>query len=262
MPIRTQHPALKLGKKPARRGAMQLKFSDLADESVLPKPPRYFGNSKLVSEPWGMLGNDRWGDCVLAGAAHETMLWTRQGEAPDCLFTEENALEAYSEVTGFNPADEGTDQGTDMGEAASWRRKVGIKDSTGVRHRVAAFLSIDPGDLKAHYQAMWLFGAVGIGFEFPSSAWDQFDASKPWKVVPRSPVEGGHYVPLLFKRRTMECVTWGRTQGMTVDFFGKYNDESVVYVSEDALTARKSPEGFDYDTLVKYLAKLPKPSRR
>lgn len=252
------HPFLKLGKRPARKGAISLKFADLVQQTELPKPPRFFGHEALMDCPWGMLGNDRFGDCVMAGAAHETMMWSREGEAPDALFTEDNVLEDYGAVTGFSPNDPDSDQGTDMQEAASYRRRVGIIDHVGQRHKVAAYLAIDPGDLKAHYQAMWLFGAVGIGFAFPSSAWDQFDASKPWKVVKGSRIEGGHYVPLLFKRRTMECVTWGRTQGMTVDFFHKYNDESVVYVSEEALTSRRSPEGFDYDTLIKFLGGLPR----
>lgn len=252
-----KRPGLKLGKKRARLGAVKLKFSALADATVLPKPPLHFGHEKLLGEDWGTLGNDRWGDCVLAGAAHETMMWTRMGEAPDCLFTEDGVLSDYSAITGFDPRDANSDQGTDMQEAASYRRRTGVVDDNGNRHKIAAYLSIDPGDIKAHYQALWLFGAVGIGFEFPASAWDQFDASKPWKYVRGSKVEGGHYVPLVSKRRTLECVTWGRSQGMTVDFFQHYNDESIVYISEEALTARKSPEGFDYDTLVKYLAALP-----
>ena len=250
-------PGLKLGKRPARKNAIKLKFSALADAAVLPKPPLHFGHEKLLGEDWGVLGNDRFGNCVLAGAAHETMLWTRIGDAPDCLFTEDGVLADYSAITGFDPLKPDTDQGTDMQEAASYRRKIGVVDVLGNRHKVAAYLEIDPGDLKAHYQALWLFGAVGIGFEFPTSAWEQFDASKPWKVVKGSRVDGGHYVPLVSKRRTLECITWGRSQGMTVDFFHHYNDESVVYVSEDSLIERKSPEGFDYDTLVKFLNGLP-----
>lgn len=257
----TDHPGLKLGKKPARRGAIKLKFSDLADSTVLPKPPRHFGHEKLLGKDWGVLGNDRFGDCVLAGAAHETMMWTRMGDAPDCLFTEDGVLSDYSAITGFNPRDPNSDQGTDMQEAASYRRRVGIVDASGQRHKVAAYLSLDAGDLKAHYQALWLFGAVGIGIQVPASCFDQFDASKPWKPVPNSPIEGGHYVPLVSKRNTLECITWGRTQGMTVAFFGKFNDESVAYVSEEALTNRKSPEGFDYDMLIKYLNALPQGSR-
>lgn len=246
---------LKLGKKPARANSIKLKFSSLADPAQLPKPPNRFGHEKLVDE-WGMLGNDQYGCCVLAGAAHEHMLWSRMGEAPDCSFTTQSVLESYSAVTGFDPSRPDTDQGADMQQAASHRRLVGIKDGSGVYHKVEAYLAIDPGNLTEHWQAMWLFGAVGVGFRFPGYAMRQFELGKAWTVL-KGEIDGGHYVPLVAKRGYLICVTWGKAQLMSPAFLGKYNDESVVYVTKESLTNRKSPEGFDYDALLQYLANLP-----
>lgn len=247
---------MKLGKKPARQGAMKFKLANYIDLSALPKPPKTFGHEGLIGSDWSMLGNDQYGDCVWAGAAHETMLWNKTA-GRTVTFDDKAVLSDYSAVTHFNPSDPNSDQGTDMVEAASYRRKTGIADAQGNRHQVAAYLSIKPGSLTEHYIAMYLFGAVGIGIEFPASAMDQFNKGKNWSVVSGSRVEGGHYIPLVAKRTNLECVTWGKIQKMTLGFFRKYNDESVAYVSEEALTNNKSPEGFDSAQLQADLAKLP-----
>jgi hypothetical protein len=254
MPV-SKKPHLALGKTPARSGAMEFKLSNYIDRAALPKPPKQFGHEALIPATWGMLGNDRFGDCVWAGAAHETMLWNAEA-GRKVAFNDAAVLGDYSAVTGFDPKKPSTDQGTDMVVAASYRRKTGVVDAGGHRHQVAAYLSIKPGDLNEHAIAMYLFGAVGIGIEFPTSAMDQFNAGKPWDVVNRSKSEGGHYIPLVARRTNLECVTWGRIQQMTSAFFSKYNDESVAYVSLEALKNNKSPEGFDAKQLQADLAAL------
>lgn len=245
---------MKFGKLPARDGAVKFKLANYIDKTVLPKPPKTFGHESLITN-WKMLGNDAWGDCVLAGAAHETMLWNAMAKRT-VGFTDKSVLSDYSAVTGFDPRDPNTDQGTDMQKAASYRRSTGVLDSAGNRHKVAAYLSIRPGHVDELYQAMYLFGAVGVGIEFPGSAMDQFDAGKPWTVVKRSPIEGGHYVPALALRDMIVVVTWGKLQRMNASFYSQYSDECVAYVSDEFLTAGKSPEGFDRAALLADLKAL------
>lgn len=245
-------PQLKLGKKkPSHQ--VKFKLSSFTDFSKLPKPPRSFGHEKFIdAKGWGMLGNDEAGDCVFAGAAHETMLWNAIA-GKNIPFDTKAVISDYSKVTGYDPKDPYTDQGTDMKEAASFRRKTGIVDANGNRHKIAAYLSIDPGNLKEHYAALYLFGVIGLGIEFPESAMTQFNSGKSWRVVHGSEISGGHYVPLVARRRSLVAVTWGQLQPMTTGFFGKYNDESIVMLSESMLINRKSPEGFDYDGLINAL---------
>jgi len=240
---------LKLGKTPARPGAVKFKLSDYVTIKKLPKLPINFGHDDLIGKDWGMFGNDQFGDCVLAGAAHETLMWNKEaGKAVS--FTDKAVLSDYSAITGFDPSDPATDNGTDMQQAASYRRKTGVVDAQGTRHQVAAYLALEPGNLLQHYYAIYLFGAVGIGIEFPASAMDQFNAGQPWAYKSKSKIEGGHYIPLVAKRKThLYCVTWGKLQPMTTTFFRKYNDESIAYVSLEALQNNKSLEGFDSEQL-------------
>lgn len=249
--------ALKFGKKPARPGAVKFRLKDYVNIAALPQPPAHFGHEQLIgSKSWQVLGNDHYGDCVWAGAAHETMMWNLEA-SHTVTFNEQSVLSDYSAVTGFTPTDPATDQGTDMQTAASYRRKTGVLDASGTRHKVAAYLAITPGDLHEHFVAVYLFGAVGIGIRVPKSAIQQFREGKPWSPSSEPDnIVGGHYVPLVAKRTNIECVTWGQIQPMTVSFFEKYNDESLAYVSLEMLTHNKSPEGFDAEQLEKDLASL------
>jgi hypothetical protein len=250
-----------LGKKHARKGAVKFQLKEFIDPAAIPRPPKEFGKEaepQKLGLSWGMLGNDYYGDCVLAGACHETMLWNAiAGKRVN--FREVDALRAYAAITGFDPARPETDQGTDMEEAAAYRRKVGLTDAGGQVHKVAAYLALQPGDPNDLWGASYLFRAIGVGFMFPSTAMKQFNLGKQWSIVHGATADGGHYVPGFARRNghLMTC-SWGRLQPMTLGFYEKYADEVVAYVSEEMLTNNTSPEGFDSQKLQEYLAKLGK----
>jgi hypothetical protein len=239
---------MKLGKLPATYDRRDLRLEHYLTK--LPARPKTFGHDKFVgADAWGMLGNDNYGDCVLAGAAHETMLWTATRGGGGARFDDKSVLADYSAITGFDPRRPDTDRGTDMRAAANYRRKTGVRDATGTRHKIGAYVALEPGNWDHLLTALYLFGAVGVGIQFPESAMDQFNAGKPWTVVPGAQIEGGHYVPLVARRGTLRLVTWGREIGMSQGFYLKYCDEAVVYLSEEMLTNGRSPEGFDLAAL-------------
>lgn len=248
----------KLGKTPARPGAVSLRFSAIAKPSALPTPPAVFGHQAGIANWDGDLGNEQWGDCVWAGAAHEHILWTTVAGLPPASFTEADCLSDYSVVTGFSFSD-ATDQGTDMQVAASYRRKTGILDAEGQRHLVDAYMAVTPGNLDELFLAAYLFGAVGVGIRFPSSADKQFDDNQPWSVVPNTSIEGGHYIPVVGRNANGNAVaiTWGRLIEITPGFLEEYNDETIAYyASEYADKSKLSPEGFDVTALESFLSEL------
>lgn len=248
----------KLGKRPARAGAVKLRFKQVATPSALPTPPAVFGHSGEVSN-WGVLANDKYGDCVWAGAAHEHMLWTKASGLPEASFQDVDVLSDYSACAGFEFS-EATDQGTDVGDAAAYRRKVGVLDSQGQRHLVTAYMGLTTGDFDEMMLAAYLFGSVGVGINFPSSAEDQFDKNQPWDVVPGSRIGGGHYVPCVGRATSGNAliVTWGKVVEMTRTFYEMYNDETVAFYCPEYIDpSRLTPEGFDAAALQGYLDQLP-----
>ena len=233
---------LMLGKTPARPGAVKLKFRDYL--TALPTPPKEFGHEGLISS-WGMNGNDVAGCCVEASKAHVIEVWNAEA-GKHVIVSTANTLADYSTITGYDPNDPSTDRGTDMQVAAAYFKSTGYLDAQGVRHKVGAYLAITPGDIKEHLQAMWLFSAVEIGITISKAAMRQFQLGMPWTYCPMSPKLGGHCIPLVAERKNRQvCVTWAKLQPMTTAFFKAYNDESLVYLSEEMLSGGKSPEGFN-----------------
>lgn len=251
--------AFKLGKKAARKNAVKFKLAAYLKKPQLPTPPKVFGHQSIVGANWAMLGNDKYGDCVWAGAGHETMLWNKEANRT-VAFTDASVLGDYSAVTGFKPNVPSTDDGTDVQVAASYRRKTGVADAQGQRHKVAAYLALTPGDVDQLTLAMYLFSAVGIGIQFPDSAMAQFNAGKPWDVVPGPKPTEGHYIPGFGRdaKGNIVVVTWGRIQLMTPRFYKKYCDEAVAYVSPEMLVPPKSLtlEGLKLAQLMKDLNAL------
>lgn len=242
----------KLGKQPHVHDERDLLFANY--RTKLPRRPKTFGHEQ-IGRGWGMLGNDSYGDCVFAGAAHETMLWNAAA-GKTVRFTDTSVLGDYAAVTGFRPSDPSTDQGTVVRDALKYRQKTGIADALGHRHKIGAYVALDPHDLNAILEALYLFGAVGIGVQFPRSAMDQFDQGQEWKPVPGSPIEGGHYIPLVAERKRLECVTWGRIQEMSASFIDEFCDEAYALLSPEMLSSGKSLEGFDLAALRADLAAL------
>lgn len=240
-----------LGKKIARDGAIKLKFADFFDASKLPTPPAVFGDYQAVGA-FHNLSNDRYSNCVWAGAAHEHMLWTAMYGRKRSRFTVMDVLSDYSAVTGFDINKPETDQGTDMQQAASYRQKVGIRDSMNVRHKIDSYVAMKIGDVDELFLAMWLFGAVGIGLELPAAAMDQTDQGQAWSVPSSIRLIGGHYVPGVGRdaNGNIVVVTWGKIQIMTPAFYRAFSDENCAYIDPEALNEKNlSPGGFDLEGL-------------
>jgi hypothetical protein len=105
--------------------------------------------------------------------------------------------------------------------------------------------------------ALWVFGAVGLGFQFPEYAMKQFKNNVPWDVGsslpgwldPENRIAGGHYVAAIgvAKNGNIICVSWGREQEMTPKFYVKYADEVYAYLDLDRLSKsdKLSPQRFN-----------------
>jgi hypothetical protein len=211
---------------------------------------------KFFSGDWGILANDEIGDCVFAGAGHEHMLWESEA-GNQVVFPVQNIIRAYSDVTGYSPSNSDSDNGTNVRLALRYRRNVGIFDSNNQVHKLDSFLQIHNKNIQEMKTALFLFDAVGIGINFPSTAMGQFQNGQPWDVVSGSSIEGGHYVPIVgYDENFIYVVTWGQIQRMTYAFYNQYNDEAWAILSQDFLKNGKSPDGFDFETLKQDLVSL------
>jgi hypothetical protein len=245
---------LKYGLIPAERPP-DLRYSSYFLPHFLPSIPTYFGHQDVYpKDGWGMLkngGHGAIGDCAVAGPMHCVMLWNKVA-SKHVRFTDADASEDYFALTG------GDDTGVDMVTAASYWHKTGFRDSKNQRHKIFVYLGVDPKNLEHVYSAAYLFGAVGLGIQVPSSAERQFIDGHPWTNVPGDKILGYHYVPLVGRVANGNAVviTWGRAQEVEQSWLGTNLRECVAMISQEFLIEGKSPEGFDWAALQDDLAYL------
>lgn len=254
---------LKLGKAPARPGAVSFRFSDFASVSRMPEPPTTFGHEKLVKN-WGMLGNDVAGDCVFAGAGHEIMLWNAEaGKRVD--ISTATTLSNYATVTGYDArqadpvtGENPTDQGTDVAQWLSIRRKTGFMDDHGKPHKIGAYIALEPGNVDQLRYAAYYFDGVGLGINFPQQWMDIFDqGGRSWPALHTPDYVGGHYITAVaFRSKRPVVITWGQRVEMTQAAYEQTCDEAYAYLTPEKLANGVDLQGFNYQKLTDYIKQL------
>jgi hypothetical protein len=192
-----------------------------------------------------MLGNDqRWGDCVFAGACHETMLWTAEGGEEARPVLRRDSPPDYAAVTGFNPDDPSTDQGTNVRDALAYRQKTGIRRRLRPAPQDRRLRRARPGDLNAHPRGDLPVRRGRVSG--PSSRSRRWTSSTPGSRGRRPGFtdRGRPLHPVGGERRRLECVTWGRIQ-RSARVPEPSSDEAWGSLSLEALNSGKSPQGFD-----------------
>jgi hypothetical protein len=211
-----------LGKLPAQPARPHLKLQTALVNIPLPAPPETVDWHSAIPD-WPVYGNNIYGCCVWSAIGHEIQQKTQYATGDDVQVTTADLLTGYSVVTGFNPNDPRTDNGTYVQDALKYWRTQGI----GGAHRIILYAEVQVGDLNEVKQAVQLFGDLHIGFSFPESAMSQFNNRQPWTVVPGSTIEGGHAVTVVgYDTEYLYVVTWGAVQRMSWAFFQAYCDEA------------------------------------
>lgn len=215
--------------------------------------PSSFGVTGLE---WGMLGNERFGDCYWASAAHETMAQAHlSGRDPS--FSEANTLTSYARYLGLkslNELNEQTDQGTDAREGAQFRKQIGLLDANGAAHHIGAYTFIEKPDYEMVKSAVYDFEAVCVCIEAPESIYKGFEEGV-WDYVKGSPIIGGHAIAgVAVEDDELVIITWGGEVKLTEAFLEQYMQTTVVYVSGSALHGEgKTIDGLDREALKKLL---------
>jgi hypothetical protein len=235
---------MKLGKLPPKHDVRTLRFGRYS--AALPPAPATCDYSEKVPA-WPMLGNDQYGDCTFAGAAHLSQCWAdNAGRA----FTPDDRA-VVAEYLAFTA---GQDTGcVELDVLKTWRA-AGI-----VGHKIGAFAALDPADDEHLRQTVYLFGGAYLGVALPLSAENQGE----WDVPPQGPIGrgspgswGGHCVVVVaYNARGPIVVTWGQLLQMTWAFYDTYVDEAYAILAQDFFSdANIAPNGFDIAALSTDLA--------
>jgi hypothetical protein len=227
----------KLGKLAPKFNRKTLVLFKYADPDVLPTPPAKTYWEYMVKD-YPMMLNDTLGCCVFACGGHMVQNWTMHAGA-EIIPPNSVVLDAYEKVGGYVEGDPSTDNGASITDFLAWWQTNGFAGTS-----LSGWAKIDQTNLTAVKQAIFMFGALDIGFQVPQSALDQFNAGQPFDVVPDDGgIVGGHSVCMLgYGADGFACITWGKIQYMTNAFFAKYCDEGYALLTQSWLdTAGVSP---------------------
>ena len=234
----------KLGKlAPVHRpGAIQL-AAYLPPERI--KIPDKLDNLSCVTD-FGMMVNDRLGDCTCAAVGHMIQTWTAKN-GREVIISDDEIVKAYSAVSGYDPATGANDNGAVEADVLDYWMKTGFNG-----HKLDSYAVIET---RSRYQmklAMFLFGDIYTGVALPLSAQNQ----RVWSVVHGPDGEpgswGGHAVPGgAYDENGMSIVTWGDVLRMTWAFQRRYMDEAYAPLSIDWVdeVSKEAPNGLNWDAL-------------
>lgn len=242
---------LALGKLGAATDTKTFRMAQFLNTEELPAPPKRLHLERTVTPAptFPMHGNDRYGDCTCAAAAHMVELWTAQRDK-EILLTDKQVLDAYWAITG------GHDTGAVMLNVLNYWRQNGIGG-----HSLYAFAKADTDyEMK---QSVAMFGGSYIGIGLPLTAQAQTGPSQVWKLVsdyrtnPKAVAWswGGHAVNVIgYDSSYVYVVTWGFIQKMTWGFLHHYCDERWAALTND--WANATVRGFNFQALRNALARI------
>jgi hypothetical protein len=251
---------VKLGKLPKKVDPRTLQFARYATVALTPAGQCHNGGAvKSI----GMLANDSLGDCAEAAAGHAEEVWSAR-EAGQVALTDAQAIAMYSAVTGYNPDDPNSDQGTVLLDLLNDWCKTSYYVSA-----ISAYVEIDATDVRQHQLAIDLFGVSYIGVELPNSVLPNNGVIVPWTVDPATGGENapnpdnGHCIVLTGYDIAQEMfwgMTWGAIVAVSFAFVEGCCDEAYGLLSPQWLEKGKSPTGFDLAQLTADLAALGRPT--
>lgn len=239
-----------LGCNPRKWGVTApLLFAKYLTPELPPPPTKVYWEYKIPEAAWGMFGNDTIGDCTCASIAHMIMMVTAHTGK---LFIPEKKeiIKMYSEVSGYDPMTGRNDNGSDLPTVLNYWRDRGISG-----HKILQWGDISVNDVNAQKQAIHIFGATDDAVQLPDSAMRQIHDEEPWDIEHKYRIIGGHSIPRFgYGSQGCTCVTWGKLQQGSWDWWIRFLMECCAVVTEDWIKADGlTPSGFNKDALIKDL---------
>ncbi len=202
------HKAVKTGCKlptPAEQNRVPLFRSRFTAEE-LPPLIETTHDSAAVTKPWGMLGNDRYGDCFFAAMGHAELLWTS-------LTGTGREIDEATLVRDYLACN-GGDNGTDPVQGLNWWK------TNSLISPIVGYCRVSASDIQSVRHARQLFKVVILG-TYLQKAWQ---GKKNWQGPTNGVPDSGpwakgswdasndalHAVPLIDDDPTgFTLCTWG-----------------------------------------------------
>ncbi|HXD85788.1 MAG TPA: hypothetical protein VN641_04800 [Urbifossiella sp.] len=225
----------------------------LRSEGATPPSPSLDYGAKAQASISRVYLNDRYGDCVIAGKAHELGVWSGNelGEGNVVLATDDEIYRQYQEICG--PGDNGCVI-TDVLDAMKSRGFV----AGGKAYPIDGYVAIDWTNKLEVQVALYLFGTLTLGINLPE-AWTEGGDRSTWGETDTE-IVGGHDVTAFgYDSDGVWIATWGGKRLIAWDAFTSTRWLEECYAQLAPLwyaNAKLAPCGVDAAALQADLAKL------
>lgn len=190
-----------------------------------------------MSSKLGIMLNDTLGDCTCAAVYHSIQVWTFNARKKMLTEPDSDVEKLYVLACGYNPRVPGEGPGGNEQHVLTYllRKGAPMGPKGATRHKILAFVEVDPRNVDDVKRTISDCGLAYIGFNVPQSL-QPAGAPPPqvWDYVPDdSNIIGGHAVILVgYDSKGAKVISWGQFYTMTWDFFAHFVDE--VYAIADA----------------------------
>ena len=252
MPSHTAHtahpPSIKLGRTHRTDDPRVPHLSALiTGQKLAAPPPSVDWTAKLVM-PLGMMLNDTLGDCTCAAVYHAIQVWSANTGPSMDTEPDSDVRQLYIQACGYNPRVAGEGPGGNEQKVLTYLLKTGapIGPTGAQRHKITAFVEVDPRNINDVKQTINDCGVAYIGLNVPQYLMPA-NGTPPteWTVqTTNTTIIGGHAVVLAgYNAAGARVISWGQYYQMDWDFFSTYVDEVYAIADPDWITAKQTTPG-------------------
>ena len=193
----------------------------------LPAPPT---SVDVPNAQYPIDGNDRYGDCTIAGVAHLIAAWDAEVNEKDAVPSSATVVEEYLSIT------HGQDTGCNEQDVLELWRTDGLFGS-----KIAAYAPVDHTSIIEIHQGVAFYGGAYLGIQCPPSAQEQFAEGVPWTYEGQRTDDGHCIVALGYTPTALLCATWGGVAQVTYPFLAHYLDEAWCALPYQFIDAGHGP---------------------
>jgi hypothetical protein len=258
---------LRLGKLEPLIDERTIPLQKILRVALLPElPPSYDIDENLGVQDDFVFNNSQYGDCVIASRAHQTLRFEKFEQGVQIPIADQEVIAQYLKETG----------GHDIGLVLLTSLKRWRNEGWTIGNRlytIYAFASVDWHDHDQVKHAIHLLNGVNFGMIVFQTDLDQFNAGEGWHLTGNNGYFQGRHgvyacqyrdidnVPatwigtaICYSENGLWCMTWGRKQFMTWDFWDARVDEAYAIVDNKNKWQGDSP--VDVETLDGYLEEI------
>jgi len=257
----------KLGRKAPKALGPHLKFGRFLRGDAPPPPPEH-GNWVKTGSPGiyramaDIEGNDQYGDCTCAAAAHMLAVFCSNTESEWLIPVRSQTLAFYARVTNppFDPATGVNDNGADEVTVLNVWAKDGFYG--GGWGKIAAWATVDAANAEEVRQAIYMFGNVYFGVPMPDAWIHPFPSASGFvwgNAGDPNPANGHAFPGYGYNAEGVFIDTWGMFGTVTWEALAKYCAPSAggeLYTVLSPDWQAKAPNGLASAELAAYIKTL------